>query len=246
MTISQASADRLLSFAQVAITNVLNDPDLHAALAAFGYDDNRLRQGNILRENLRTFYQQQKGAYGDLYTAGDELADAQQQAHETYMRYLKVARVALEGDRGAREKLALKGERKRTLAGWLEQAQQFYSNALSDPNILNKLAEYNITSAMLETGKRQVDLVGSHNAARKQRKGTARDATRMRIEAKVALDEWMSDFLKIARVALKDRPQLLEQLGIAPPATRAARTSASSVRAATLAAADGATLAPEG
>src|SRR5215216_2491096 len=104
---SKASTEKLLTHAQVAITNTLTDPILQGALITFGYGAERLQEGNQLRENLRTLYQQQSGAYGDLFAAKDELAATQKQAHAIYMDYVTVARIALKRDRGAGQKLAL-------------------------------------------------------------------------------------------------------------------------------------------
>jgi hypothetical protein len=147
------------------------------------------------------------------------------------MRYIKVARVVLKNDRGAQQKLNLAAQRKRNLSGWLAQAQQFYANALSDTTILDKLAGFGITQAMLEAGQRQMDTVGATDAERRQRKGAAQDSTSMRDDAVAALDEWMRDFIKIARVALQDRPQFLEKLGVIVPTARAqARISGATVR----------------
>jgi hypothetical protein len=151
-------------------------------------------------------YQRQKGAYGDSQTANDAYAAALALAQATSMRYVKVARVALEDERGTLQKLSLAGQRKRPQAGQLAQAQQFYANALSDTAILGKLAAVGITQAMLEAGQRQLDAVAQSDAARRQRQGAARDATRARDAALAALADWMRDFMQIARVALRDRP----------------------------------------
>jgi hypothetical protein len=216
--------ERLL-LAQVAITNVLNDSDLRAALARFGYDADRLQQGSVLRESLQTLYHQQRDAYGDMFTANDDFWSARQQVEESYMRSVKVARVALEHDRGAVKKLDLAGKRKRSLAGRIAQMQQFYTNALAAPAILSKLATVSVTQAMLEEGKRHVDALAAHNAERKQFNGGARSGTKRRNDAMVALGAWMSDFVTIARVALKDQPQFLAKLGIAAlPARATVRT----------------------
>jgi hypothetical protein len=220
-----ASIEERLSQAQVAITNVMADPDLSATMARFGYAAEQLQQGSRLRDNLHTLYDQQRGAYGDLFTANDDFWSVHEQADDIYMRYVKVARVALEHDRGGLKKLDLMGERKHTLAGWLAQVRQFYSNALADPAILSKLATVSITQAMLEAGKLQVDALATQNADRKQFKGGARNGTKTRNDAVAALDEWMSDFMKIARVALKDRPQFLAKLGVAATARATARTA---------------------
>jgi hypothetical protein len=242
---SSTSIEERFKWAQIAIGNALADPALLAALAEYGYNANRLQQGNVLREQAWALYQQQKGQYGDLSTAGDELGAARQQARATYMRYVKTARLALGANRGASQKLDLATERKRPLAKWLAQAQQFYTQALSDTTILDKLAEFGITQAMLEAGRRQLDAVSKSEATRQQHQGAARDATRRRDEMIAALDAWMSNFTKVARMAFEGQPQLLEKLGIKARKKRAARTPAAAAHSEVAFAADAPTLVHE-
>jgi hypothetical protein len=222
MPTTKASIEGRLAQAQLAINNTIADADLSAALAKYGYTAERLRQGAALRDSARIHYQRQKSEYGNLLAARDAFDTAQRQAQATYMRQVKVARVALKHDRGALQTLNLAAQRKRTLYDWLAQAQQFYANALGAPSILDRLAAFGISEALLAEGQRQIEAVAASNAARQRRLGAARDATRARDEAIAALDSWMSDFVKIARVALQDRPQLLEKIGVPAHKRRAA------------------------
>jgi hypothetical protein len=48
-------------------------------------------------------------------------------------------------------------------------------------------------------------------------KGEAQTATQARDEAFDAMQEWMSDFIGIARIALEAQSQYLEMLGIVEP-----------------------------
>lgn len=82
---------------------------------------------------------------------------------------------------------------------------------------MSKLAEEGITPAKLTAGKALVDSVEALSVAQAKERGEAQDATQARDTALDELDEWMSDFLAIAHVALEDQPQLLEKLGIIAP-----------------------------
>lgn len=48
---------------------------------------------------------------------------------------------------------------------------------------------------------------------RRKEDGDAQDATYRRNEAMGAMDQWVRDLRDVARIALRDRPQLLERLG---------------------------------
>ena len=47
-----------------------------------------------------------------------------------------------------------------------------------------------------------------------QEKGEAQAATKRRDAALDAMQDWLSDYLAIAKVALEEEPQLLEGLGV--------------------------------
>jgi hypothetical protein len=79
---------------------------------------------------------------------------------------------------------------------------------------LSKLSGYGVTPEKLQAGQQMADEAEAANAAREKEKGEAQQATKDRDEAVEIMDDWMSDFRKIARIALADKPQLLEKLGI--------------------------------
>jgi hypothetical protein len=202
--------------AEVAISNTLAVPELYAVLAPCGYDTARLQEGRLLCEKARASYQHQKGEYGELRAANKALDAARQQVRTSYISHVEMARVAFKANLAVRDKLGLTAKRKTGHARWLEQARQFYSCALSEPTILQRLSGFGLTQEILEESQRQLVSVLEHNATRWRHKGAARDATIVRDQTVVELTVWLRDFLKVARIVCKGQPQLLNKLGIAP------------------------------
>lgn len=209
-----ASIDQQLSAAQLALSNARTDPDLSGPLAEFGYDAARLDEGWALYTAAAAAQQRQAQEYGEQYSASDAFTAAWEAAQADYSRSLKIARIALKGDRGAAARLSLDGARKRSLAGWLAQANQFYTNALADAPTLAALGRFGISQEKLAAGQAQVAAVESLAAAQKKETGEAQQATQERDTSLEALDEWMGDFLAIARIALEENPQWLEKMGV--------------------------------
>ncbi len=208
------SIDGLLHDAQVAIDNALTNEQILTALSDFGYTAERIQQGKALYTTALAAQTTQQMEAGEQKSATAELESTRAVAHTTYMRFVKVARVAFKRDAGIATQLDLGGERKRNLASWLAQANQFYTNALANPAVLEGLGEFGITKKKLQAGLAEVNAVEASNLTQEKEKGDAQAATQTRDKALDTLQEWLSDYLAIAKVALEDNPQLLEALGV--------------------------------
>ncbi|NJN59574.1 MAG: hypothetical protein HC879_19845 [Leptolyngbyaceae cyanobacterium SL_5_9] len=211
---SKKNIDALLNSAHVAIANSLTNAQIQSYLKEFGYTPERIQQGKLLYEAALAAHQQQRAEYGDQRTATTALKQTWETAKKSYMRYVKVARIAFKDNAGVATRLELEGDRKKTLSGWLAQANQFYTNLLNAPELLTQLREYGITADKLQAGQAEVLAVDAANLSQKTEKGDAQTATQAKEKAIAALQSWMSDFTGIARLALESDRQLLEALGI--------------------------------
>jgi len=206
--------DELIVKAGVAINNSLQNAELQPMLAEYGYTPEKLAEGKTLLEKTVTLTVAHKKEYGDQYQATDELGEKSEKAYRPYMRFVKIARIAFAGEPGAWTALGLAGERKESYSGLQAQFNQFYANLLSNEEWLAKMAVYGVTTEKLTAGQALVNEVEEAMNRQKTEMGEAQEATRLRDEAADALQEWYSDFIAIARIALEDKPQYLEMLGI--------------------------------
>jgi vacuolar-type H+-ATPase subunit I/STV1 len=209
--------DSKLLNAQVAIDNALSNTTIKDAMALFGYDEAKLQAGAALYEAAQAAQNKQKQEYGEQFSATDALDTAMSAANQVYMRHVKVARIALRGQRGAAEALQLMGRRQQSYSGWIKQASIFYTNALIDEGVKTALSSFGITEQALQEGQDNVNDVQAKLAAQLKEKGEAQASTQARDESLEDLLDWMSDFVAIARIALENDAQLLEVLGIVEP-----------------------------
>lgn len=208
-----SSISAQLMAAQVALGSLQSDDELREALALYGYSEERIRQGRMLLEAVESAMIEQQIRQGDKLNASDALRMAKRQAHDTYMKHVVIARSALKSERGSLQKLDLSSQRRATKAGWLMQARQFYTIALTDAALQARLAEFGISSEKLTEGRRLLEDVDFYTIAQAQTSGAALHATQQRNLALDNLNTWMSAFRVIARVALKGKTRLLEKLG---------------------------------
>jgi hypothetical protein len=204
--------DRLLE-AQVAIDNSLNNPVILDAVTVFGYDEARLNAARTLYDEAMALVAAQQREYGQQFEATATVQAAWDAADLAYKKALKISRVVFKDDANARASLGLSGSRKLSLSGWIKQATTFYLNLLSTPAFVTAMTPYSYDQAKLEAEAALVDVVVVASAAQDKERGEAQQATLLRDAKLDELDQWVSDYKKIAQVAVSESPQQLEQLG---------------------------------
>jgi hypothetical protein len=209
-----SSLDYQLMFAGNAINNALSNEPIKEALAEYGYDDEKLKEGLSMFQRANELHLKQLKEYGEQFTATDAVNDARQALNDVYLKHLKVARMAFRNERGIYQELLLPGRRNHTHSGFLSQADAFYSNALENKAISAGLAEYAITKSKLQEGLKLVNDMRAKYRKQLKEMGEAQGATEERNKAIDEMIDWFSDFKSISRMALEENPQQLEILGI--------------------------------
>ncbi|MCB0211318.1 MAG: hypothetical protein KDJ52_18400 [Anaerolineae bacterium] len=208
------SIDKRMFDAQLMINNSLSEPNILTALSQFGYDHNKLQEGKQLFEEVQALGDTQLVEYGSQRAATDDLKQTWTTARKAYIRTLKVARIAFDGNKEAETALLMRGRRKQTLGGWMEQATTFYTNLLNSANLTQQMRRYGYNTDKLAAEADLIWAVVKAHAAQQQSKGIARQATNRRNAKMTELEAWLSDFRAIVRIALEDCPTRLKQLGL--------------------------------
>jgi hypothetical protein len=223
-----------LNSAQVAINNTLADAEIQAAVAGYGYSVEKINAGKAIYEQAVAAVNAQIAAIGAQRDTTASAATARQAAREAYQSLTKVARAIFAQEKTRLITLGLTGIMPKSVAGFLTAAYALFENA-NQPEIQAQLANYGYDSAKLQSERALVAAYEAANRSQDQAKGAAQQATRDQDAALKELKLWHQQYIKIARVALQGKKELLEKLGIRmlsgkTPAQRGAPAKAAATR----------------
>ncbi|WP_395088309.1 hypothetical protein [Armatimonas sp.] len=192
-----------------------SSPEIIALVEPFGYTVQKRAEGRALLLATQT----QLGLT-QLSRA------AQKQSTEAFLETEKVGRRAHAdlaaagralfplGSHG-RTALGLEGNAPRSLTTFLRAADKLFDGATNGPDdVKTALAAHGYTAAKLTSEHAKITALKAADSAQEGAKGGAQDLTPQQNEARAALDQWAATYLKFARIALRERPQLLEKLDV--------------------------------
>lgn len=214
MNYQRLNKDEFLKECNLRINNSINDALIATAVAVFGYDDQNMQSGLDLLNIAKTAADKFDKEHGEVDAAFAQRDEKKTKAQATYIKLIQIGKVALKDIEEALSVLRIFKSKARTNSGWLKEKRSLYNNLLANPEWLSAYAKYGITQEMIEAGQAEVLAVEAQDEAIMREKGDAQNATMERDEAFEKLAEWVQDYETIARVALADKPQLLEKLGI--------------------------------
>jgi hypothetical protein len=221
-----------LNAARVLIENSMAHRHILALVAAHGYDGEMLAEGHMLLQVAIRAIDQQAAAAGSAQLAAEQVRHAVAQARAAYQGLVQIARAIYPPNASQRKSLDISGPMPDNTAAFIAAATTLFNNALNVPEIGAQLARYGYNAERLT--QERVVFVTYQQAVRAQdqAKGAARQATREQRAALRALQVWVSQYAKIARVALRAEPELLKLLGLALPGGRPGARRATSRKSA--------------
>ncbi len=211
---SDMTIEEILFQSGLRINNSLGDQKILNAVTPLGYGPEKLTEGQSLLNEATVLVETQKREYGEVDAAQQVFDDQRKNAHKVYMAVLAISKITFKGDVQAISTLDLTGRRASTFSGWLNQTRSFYRAILANEAWKTELAKYGQTEAMLTGELAMIDAVATASENKKKEMGDAQNAIQERDEKLEELAEWVTDYEVIARIALADKPQLLEKLGI--------------------------------
>ncbi len=209
-TLSEAEA---LEQYRVSFENVGSQTEIATIMAEFGFDETLLTEGKTLLTKTRETYDFNKTEDDETSESYNNFSTLKENLVKTYKLHRKKAKVIFRKDILILNKLSLTGSLPTSYVKWLEVVKKFYAVASTETDIQIKLVRLKIT---LEELNRTIQLITDLELSRAEylrEKGESQDATKLKDSAFGEIDDWMSEFYAVAKIALEDNPQLLESLG---------------------------------
>jgi hypothetical protein len=192
----------------------ISSDEIRNAVSGYGYDKSRLKEGRELWEGLKLLHvdaQDKIALKRKCYAVKRQL---QGDIHKVYMKYLKLARIAFVNNLEAQEALMLNGARGRKYEKWHTQVLLFVNNMLSNQQYIKSMAIY---------GVKENDIEGLHEKMLRLNK-MYEECVRIRASVRMLnekikyktldVQRWVSSYLKVAKIALEENPEVLAILGI--------------------------------
>ncbi len=208
------SESAILERYRVALENVATQPEIATIMAEFGYDSALIEDGKQLFTKTRQAYDENVKEDDETSQVYSDFMEKRNSLEDTYSLHRKKAKVIFRKDLEILKRLALDGSIPRAYVSWLETAKKFYAEMIADTTLQTKIARLKVTAEDLNAAN---TLISELEAARSKyliEKGESQDATNQKDSTFAQLDDWMSEFYAVARIALEDNIQLLEALGV--------------------------------
>ena len=198
---------------RVSFENVGNQSEIATIMAEFGFDEASITTGKALYTKTQDAYNFNKKEDDETSETYINFTVAKENLSKIYTLHRKKAKVIFRNDPNILNKLALTGSLPTSYIKWLEVVKKFYSVAIGNTEIETKLLRLKVTSTDLANAVSKMGELTSARAEYLREKGESQDSTMSKDKAFGEIDDWMSEFYAVAKIALEDKPQLLESLG---------------------------------
>ncbi|MCI2229129.1 hypothetical protein MC378_08120 [Polaribacter sp. MSW13] len=207
------SQAEILEVSRIALQNVQTNPIIKPLMEEMGYNTAKIDEGKNLLELAKEQFNTHQIIEDAKAKAYQEFEDLRLEIEAKYAKDRKKAKIVFRKEILTFKELGLKGILPKSYVKWLETVNKFYNLINTDATLLTKLETLQVTQQHVTEIISQINNLENLRANYIQSKGNMQNATKVKNAAFKSLEEWISEFYAVARIALEEEPQLLESLG---------------------------------
>lgn len=190
----------------------LSDQGLVSSMSSFGYGLKQMEQGRELLEAVRQIDQEQEAAQERRKELNRQRGELYKDLQKRYMRIVKLGRIVFDDNELAGKTLGLDGPREKQFDEWYRQVYMFCKNLIAETSWLDALTSFGVKRNDLDNILEDLEKLEELNTRFEHAKNLSKEMTRKKKKKVMVLQDWLSDYIKIARMALEEKPQLLNKL----------------------------------
>ena len=205
--------DKLIEAVKLAIRGLSSDKDLQKKMSVYGFTPQSLQQGIKLLNVVELTGDTREQKSREARHLTHQITQERQTTQAVFRNHVAIARAAFREEPLVQQDLKI-DKMATGNWGWAKQALDFYKLA---PIQMARLQQFGATPEAFQQNQAAVQALLDLRAERQQRKGKTQDFTQERNRKIKELRDWYGEFRRLARIALKENPQLLETFGIVVP-----------------------------
>jgi hypothetical protein len=208
------SEAKFLERTRIALINARTHEEIKGMLADFGMDEEKLDSGWNTYEHANSMKELSDRESRESSLASMAYQKSLDEFQALFKRHRDFARIFFKDEPEVLVTLGVRGEFPESYRDLFAKSKAFYQAIQDDSALQDRLVTIKITPEAVADAIAKRDYLLSVRAKFDSEMGESQQATQSKNAALLQLKAWMDKFDAIAKIALYDKPQLLEVLGI--------------------------------
>lgn len=199
---------------RIALTNAESHTEIKPLMSELGYDEAKISEGWSIFETFQTSSEKNEQEDIEKDLSSKAYKKDLKEFNSLLKRHRNQCGILFKKDPESLVKLGVKGSFPTKYNKIFDFAKHFYKAIQKHSDIQDRLVLCKITPELVTDCLSKLENVKSLRATYYKEAGEAQNATEQKNVDLIELKNWIEDFDIIAKIALYDKPQLLEVLGI--------------------------------
>ncbi len=207
------SIEKRFTEASTVVNNVSN-PSIKTPMLSFGVKQKFIDKCSSKKDEVGHLINVQIKEKHEMSIAYDNFQREQEKCNKKYLNIQKMVKLCTRHNDEVSSRVITSIIPLHPIKDWFGRVSNFYIKIASEPTIMEYLEMFNITAKTLSIYSEELHNAQHLREVAIKEKGEAENATDKRNRAMAELEDMCYELITLAKIALQDSPQLLEQLGV--------------------------------